>query len=277
MELLLNNYGDVFTQHILSYLTLNDLNLFSRVNHLTHNMIFNQEHNSYLFQQLYLNQLAIANNSEAEQQVLQQYQSSKLTWMEFYKQNALLKFDVEFTKDTQKFIKFKNNNRTIDIGKDEAYTWDSVTCNYKMVPGGIYRWKFIVEKYEKTSNTFELVMGCVQRNALDVDGQRFNSRLFIVDLKDYNGGIGFNTGVWVNRLGTEQSSDNVLIEKVDDLDLCVPFTVGFELNFVSSSFAELEIYWNGELLSTIQKSDPPSEYYPVISSCFQKVISVRGW
>jgi hypothetical protein len=277
MELLLNEYEDVLIQHVLCYLTLNELNLFSQINRHSHTMIMlNDNQNSYLFQQLYFNEQRIINTNK-QQQLIEQVQQSNMSWMQFYREYALIHFDSSFT--TPKFLLFENQNRTVTSKEPKGYeTWDSVSCNFKMVPGRKYKWKFIVEKYERSGNTYELVMGCVDRRAVDVaDNYSFNSDSLLVSFRNYNHGIGFNVGQWSNRIGEQHELDNIFIPQMTELENKVPFTVSFLLDFKSTSFAELTMYCNDELLSIIRKENPPSEYYPTVSSCTDKTISVRPW
>jgi hypothetical protein len=272
MQHLLSHNEHVLIQHMLCYLSLKELFLFSQINHHTHELIFIKDNPSnFLFRQLYMNE-----NGTTMNELMEQYETSNCSsWLHFYKQYGLIKFDSEFTENKTNVI-FKNNNRTIDT--TDTSGWSAISCNYKMRPGGRYRWKFIVEKYMSTQNELEVVMGCANRDA--TEGSRiFNAHSFLIDMRRYNHGIGFQLESWSSRIGERYniSQQDVLIPKVYNLEDCVPFTIGFDLNFGSSRNAELSIYWNDQLLTTIRIRNVPPVYYPVVCTCQNKCITVTGW
>jgi hypothetical protein len=288
-------YEDVLVQHVLTYLNIPDLYNCARTCSNLYRLIFNESYSSssWIFKHLLINTLTNVCSGESsdaarqkiEKQIMVDYnQMAFPSWLSLLKEYILIKFDSNYSLGTCKhtLLSFRDNDTVAKttIGNN---VWESVCSSLPMREGRIYRWKFIVESWEATGNTYELVVGCTIQ---DKTFPNFNGDHDIVYLRDYNAGIGFNLGLWKWRIGTE----HVAIEKPEMQAPCplgeyskmVPFSIGCIFDY-TKHIPVLHIYFQNKKVAHVEADRDMLErisnrvFYATVSMCRRKTVRIAPW
>lgn len=151
-------------------------------------------------------------------------------------------------------------------------SWHSAIAKKKLVPGSVYRWRFIVEQFELGTNSFEMILGAVipKENQVyepDQGGSHFyESRL----------SVGISVNDWAERLG----SSNIKIQTSQRPAVIGP---GDEFGFVfdyTQSIPLLDVYYNGKrVIHELKVAGCPENqtYHPVASLCTKKSVRIAPW
>jgi hypothetical protein len=291
---------DVLTQHVFTNLTSNDLVQCAQCSKFFHELILNEEKPScaWIFKQLVLSYClgAVVNNKdmlEQERKEKRELVSNKLqieystmshpSWFQLYREYVTLKFDSSFSQGENKTtnVFFDDFDRVVRTDYTDT-VWESACTTHALKPGSVFKWKFGIERWESTGNSYEVVLGV---SVQDKTSTSFNSDHDIVYMRNYNCGMGFNLGLWELRVGQEHKPFTSEFPAPENVKDCTPFTVGFIFDYTNVTDPTLHIYFEDNFVTKMSPSTcglqlpevQPVIFYPTASICRNKTVKVLPW
>jgi hypothetical protein len=272
--------------HVYTFLSIEELYSCSLCCRMFHEILFVESNasSSWIFKQLLFNTLKVTSGEHIENLEKEYAQLEHASWKTMFRNYTQLKFDSKYSHPysalSSSGLQFLEHDRVMKNG-DAGKVWEAAILACPMRPGTIHKWKFVVEQWGVTSNSYDIVAGVAIH---DRSVATFNTDHDIVYIRDNNGGMGINLGLWEMRVGVNHLPfpDNT-VPQPENMSEAAPFTVGFLFDYKKKKSPVLQIYFNDKLVTTMNAKKlnvivcEPKIYYPTISICRHKTVRVIPW